>query len=127
MAGTLVIDTLKSSTSGAPAFQNTSGTEIGTLCRAWVTFVGSSGSILGSFNVSSVTRNSTGDYTIAFSNAMPSSNFSIAGTVLLTTSSSSNSMTAKPGYTPNVNNISVTTYTAGSNADLPRVYVQVFN
>jgi len=77
MAGTLVIDTLKSSTTSPPAFQNTSGTVIGTLCRAWVSFAGSTGTVSGSFNVSSVTRNGTGDYTVNFTNAMPDTTYAV--------------------------------------------------
>ena len=80
MAGTLVIDTVKSSTSGPPSFQNTSGTEVGQLCRAWVNFNGvTTASIRASFNVSSVTRNGTGDYTVSFTNAMPDSSYVAAG------------------------------------------------
>lgn len=75
MAGTLVIDTVKSSTSGPPAFQNSSGVEIGQLCRAWVNFVGSTATIRASFNVSSVTRNATGDYTVNFTNALADTNY----------------------------------------------------
>jgi hypothetical protein len=46
-------------------------------CRAWVNFNGSGGaSIRASRNVSSVTRNSTGVYTISFSSAMPDADFS---------------------------------------------------
>lgn len=75
MAGSLVIDTLKSSTTGAPVFQNTSGVEIGQLCKAWVNFAGSTGTRNASFNVSSVTRNGVGDYTINFANAMPDANY----------------------------------------------------
>jgi len=48
-------------------------------CRAWVNFNGSNGSIRGSGNVSSVTRNGTGTYTINFTNAMPDANYSLAG------------------------------------------------
>lgn len=82
MAGTVVVDAVKSSTTGAPTFQNTSGTEIGTLCRAWVNFNGdSAGSprVRGSFNVSSVTYNSAGNYTVSFSTAMPDTNYSGVG------------------------------------------------
>lgn len=77
MAGTLVIDTIKSSTTNPPTVQNTNGTEIGTFCRAWVNFNGttSPATIRASFNVSSVTRNGTGDYTVNFINAMPDTNF----------------------------------------------------
>lgn len=76
--GTLLTDTIKSSTSGPVAFQNTSGTEVGTLCRAWVNFNGNSGAspvIRASFNVSSVVRNSTGNYTITFTNALTDANY----------------------------------------------------
>lgn len=80
--GTLLTDTIKSSTSGPVAFQNTSGTEVGTLCRAWVNFNGTGTvAIRGSFNVSSITDNGTGDYTVNFTNAMPDSNYAIAGLV----------------------------------------------
>jgi hypothetical protein len=47
-------------------------------CRAWINFDGTSGSIgagRASGNVSSVTDNGTGDYTINFTNAMPDSNY----------------------------------------------------
>lgn len=82
MAGTLVVDTLKSSTTSAPTFQNTSGTQIGTLCRAWVNWNGNGvATINQSFNVSSVTYNATGDYTINFTNAMPNANYVVAGTI----------------------------------------------
>jgi hypothetical protein len=47
--------------------------------RAWVNFAGSNGSINASGNVSSVTRNSTGNYTINFTNAMPDANYAVAG------------------------------------------------
>jgi hypothetical protein len=47
-------------------------------CRAWVNFNGqtSPGTIRGSGNVSSVTRNSTGDYTVNFATAMPDTIYS---------------------------------------------------
>jgi hypothetical protein len=46
-------------------------------CRAWVNFNGiSSASIRASGNVSSVSRNGTGDYTINFATAMPDANYS---------------------------------------------------
>jgi len=52
-------------------------------CRAWVNFDGLTGSgntIRGSGNVSSVTRNGTGDYTINFTTAMPDANYVLNGT-----------------------------------------------
>lgn len=77
MAGTIVIDTIKTSNTSPPVFQNTSGTEVGQLCRAWVNFNGvTTATIRSSFNVSSVTRNAAGDYTVNFTNAMTDANYS---------------------------------------------------
>ena len=55
-------------------------------CRAWVNFNGTTASpstIRGSGNISSVTKNGTGDYTINFTNAMPDANYStvVTGTI----------------------------------------------
>lgn len=44
------------------------------VAKAWVNFNGSTGAINASFNVSSVTRNSAGDYTVTFT--VPFSNTS---------------------------------------------------
>ena len=48
-------------------------------CRAWVTFVGSTVAINGSGNVTSVTRNGAGDYTINFVTSMPDINYEVSG------------------------------------------------
>jgi len=48
-------------------------------CRAWVNFNGTGTvAIRDSGNVSSITDNDTGDYTVNFSTAMPDANYSIA-------------------------------------------------
>ncbi len=74
---TLVVATLKSNSSSPPAFQNTSGTEIGKLCRAWASFnANATFAIRSSFNVSSITDNGS-DYTVNFANAMPDASYSI--------------------------------------------------
>lgn len=52
--------------------------------KAWVTFNGTTGAIRGQFNVSSVTRNSTGTYTVAFTTAMPNTNYSSVATATQT-------------------------------------------
>jgi hypothetical protein len=50
-------------------------------CRAWVNFDGiSSASIRASGNVSSVSRNGTGDYTVNFTTALPDANYAALGT-----------------------------------------------
>ena len=68
---TLVAQTISNgtvSTSSANVIQGSA--------KAWVQWAGSSGSINGSFNVSSVTRASVGQYTITFTTALPNANYS---------------------------------------------------
>ena len=68
---TLAVGTIKSISSAAPVFQNTSGTEKGQLAKSWINFNGSGTiAIRDSFNVSSITDNGTGDYTVNFTNNM---------------------------------------------------------
>tara|TARA_R100001129_G_scaffold175071_1_gene147883 strand:- start:594 stop:983 length:390 start_codon:yes stop_codon:yes gene_type:complete len=75
---TLAVGTIKSISSAAPVFQNTSGTEIGQICKSWVQFDGrSTPSIADSFNVSSITDNGTGDYDVNFSTNMSNANYSV--------------------------------------------------
>ena len=52
------------------------------LAKAWVNFNGSTFGINDSFNVGSMTDNSTGDYTVTFSNALSSANFSTTANTL---------------------------------------------
>jgi hypothetical protein len=75
MAGTLTATTIQNDTSSPPTFRN-STVEIGQLCRAWVNFNGTGTvAIRSSFNVSSITDNGTGDYTVNFTTAMPNINY----------------------------------------------------
>lgn len=54
----------------------------GQLCRAWVNFDGTGTvAIRASFNVSSITDNGTGDYTVNFTTAMPDANYAFSGNV----------------------------------------------
>jgi hypothetical protein len=61
---------------------NASGSAPIYACRAWVNFNGttSPGTIRASGNVSSVTRNGTGDYTVNFTTAMPDADYSPVST-----------------------------------------------
>jgi len=62
---------------------NASGSAPIYACRAWINFDGISGSIgtgRANGNVSGVTDNGTGDYTITFATAMPDANYSVSGT-----------------------------------------------
>ena len=76
--------------SGVKTALNASGTAPIYACRAWVNFDGTSGSGTGnsditirdSGNVSSITDNGTGDYTVNFTTAMEDTNYSTVGMVL---------------------------------------------
>lgn len=78
MAGKLTISTLNDS-SGVLATQN-GMTGIG---KAWVNFNSAGGTVVlnDSFNVSSVTRNGTGDFTVNFTTSMPNANYVMCGVV----------------------------------------------
>jgi hypothetical protein len=57
-------------------------TEQGQLCKAWVNFNGTSTvSIRASYNVSSITDNGTGNYTINFTSALADANYAVAFSV----------------------------------------------
>ena len=76
---TLNVGTIKSISSAAPVFQNTSGTEKGQLCKAWVNFNGTGTvAIRDSFNVGSITDNGTGDYTVNFAANMSNDDYAVA-------------------------------------------------
>ena len=72
MAGQLTIDTLKAS-SGVLATQN----GMTGIAKAWCNYNGNTQTINGSFNISSVTYNGTGNYTYNFTTAMPNANYSV--------------------------------------------------
>jgi hypothetical protein len=93
MAGTIVADTIQADSTSTlvlkngvantpPTIQDSAGTQIGTFCRAWVNFNGTGTvAIRASFNVSSITDNGTGDYTINFTNALPDANYAATALV----------------------------------------------
>jgi hypothetical protein len=96
MAGTIVADTIQADSTSTlvlkngvantpPTIQDSAGTQIGTFCRAWVNFNGTTNTggfctIRSSFNVTSVADNGTGDYTVNFTTAMPDANYAVSGT-----------------------------------------------
>jgi len=73
MAGTLVADVLQDGAGNSTAMDNA----IYGSAKAWVNFNGNSGSVAirTSYNVSSVTRSSTGIYGISFTNALTDANY----------------------------------------------------
>lgn len=77
----LQVDNIQTYNSNPPVIKNSSGTEVGTFCRAWVNFNGTGVvAIRSSFNVSSITDNGTGDYTVNFTNALADANYCAVAT-----------------------------------------------
>ena len=76
---TLQVATIKSQSSAAPQFQNSSGTEKGQLCKAWIKSEGASATILDDFGFSSVTDHGTGQMTFTFTTAMSNTNYCVVG------------------------------------------------
>jgi hypothetical protein len=78
---------MTSDLSGVLTFQQ-NGTAI-PLCRAWVNLYDNGTTVTnnGSYNVASITRNATCDWTINFTNALSSSTYSVVGIGGLNTTS----------------------------------------
>ena len=109
--------------------------------KAWVNFNGffatspfteANGGIRNSFNVSSVTDNGTGDYTVTFSNAMPNANYLITASAKEFDSTQTTSVVIMPGRNLTIANSITTTFVrvistnGGSNFDSVIVHVVIF-
>ena len=72
--------TLTTPTFDSASLVTISGTAPLYMCRAWVNFNGTGTvAIRASGNVSSITDNGTGDYTVNFTTAMPDANYALSG------------------------------------------------
>ena len=98
---------------------NASGSAPVYACRAWVNFNGTGTvAIRASGNVSSITDNGTGNYTVNFTTAMPDANYALAGVL----SSAAFSQTVAIGGTPTTALCQILTSTTGF-ADFSTVVV----
>ena len=78
-SATLTSATLTTPTIDSAQVPTISGTAPLYMCRAWVNFNGTGTvAIRASGNVSSITDNGTGDYTVNFTTAMPDADYSVA-------------------------------------------------
>jgi hypothetical protein len=119
--GTLASDVIQSSTTGTPPqFNDGSGTQIGTLCRAWVAYNASTKTITAAFNVSSITYNSTGNYTVNFTNTIPVGYSAVCTTRNGSIAGFSQGTLANTGFT------FITTNTAGTSTDSTDNSVAIF-
>jgi hypothetical protein len=98
--GTLTgVTSISSTTADTPVILQDSSSNSNT-CRAWVNFNGTSTvAIRADFNVSSITDNGTGDYTVNFSVAMPDANYVIVATGNITTNNAGRAISAPASST----------------------------
>jgi len=86
----LQVDNLQTYNSNPPVIKNVNGTEVGTFCRAWVNFNGTNTvAIRASFNVSSITDEGVGKFTLNFSSSLTDANYSVVTSSGITGSTSS--------------------------------------
>jgi len=139
MAGTVIADNLQAAAtsqlvikngvaSTPPTIQDSAGTEIGTFCRAWVNFNGTGTvAIRGSFNVSSITDNGTGDYTVNFTTAMPDVNYGVSINGRQIAASNGYGSAVKSGTTPTASAVNIVSIAATGNAgDSDFIYTAIF-
>jgi hypothetical protein len=126
--GSVLTDTVQSSTAGTPPqFNDGNGTQTGTLCRAWVNFNGTGTvAIRASFNVSSITDNGTGRYTINFTNAFADTNYSLAGFGRSTDSSPAAQVACYTGDSKTTSAMAIATGMNATATDLSEVDVAFF-
>ena len=113
-------------TLGSSVLATPTGSAPSYTCRAWVNFNGTGTvAIRASGNVSSITDNGTGDYTVNFTTAMPDANYSVSGSCGNNDSSVSIFQSA---YTtaPTVSACRVWTQGGFAAVDRVNVYVAIF-
>ena len=123
---TLSVGTIQSNTTSPPVFNNSSGVEIGELCRAWVNFNGTGVvAIRASFNVSSITDTNTGRYVVNLANALPDANYAVAISGNMTSGVDNTGLDSFQSSTTSAVNITMLN-TAGAYTDYFQVAVSIF-
>jgi hypothetical protein len=128
-AGNSTVITTNNIDSNPPASLSTAtGSAPSYSARAWVNFNGTGTvAIRGSGNVSSITDNGTGNYTINFSTAMADANYSVVGTAGKTSINLISLDTPAGSYTQTISEVRVTTpYVNGTLTDATQVNVAIF-
>jgi hypothetical protein len=95
-------------------------------CRAWVNFdgtgaAGTNMTIRGSGNVTSVYQNTTGDFTITFTTAMPDANYAVTGTVSGTTNHPQYALAVAWGTPPTTSSVRIFTGDTGGAGSVGRL------
>jgi hypothetical protein len=132
VSGTVALAADAYTDTNALTLLNASGTAPVYACRAWVNFNGTGTvAIRGSGNVSSITDNGVGNYTVNFTTAMVDANYSITaslGFLGSTVSSNSCAMVKDNVAIPSTTSFTVSTTLAsnGASLDVERIFVSIF-
>jgi hypothetical protein len=124
--GTLLSDVVQSSAAGTPPqFNDGNSVQVGTLCRAWVNtfYNGSSMTIRASFNVSSITYSSTGNFIINMTSALPDATYGVVGTS--DTSASASTVMINSGYSRTTSSFQLYLSTPGGAQGNPTTMLSV--
>jgi hypothetical protein len=115
-----------SASANTPVVLQDSGSNTNT-CRAWVNFDGTGTvAIRASFNVSSITDNGVGDYTVNFTTAMPDANYSAITTVGDTTGAPNNAIITAGALSTSSVSVKVSKRSDGAADDRNQVTVATF-
>lgn len=119
---TLVAQTISNgtvSTSSANVIQGSA--------KAWACFNGTAATVTQAYNVSSITRNSTGTYTVNFTNALASATYAVVGSSNLIGAGGNTSATRSANASQRTTtSVQVETWLNGSSTDSTMVDVAVF-
>lgn len=95
---------------GTKTALNASGAAPIYACRAWVNFNGTGTvAIRAAGNVSSITDNGVGDYTVNFTTALPDANYSLGGSVESTTSHPTRALAISQSAVPSTTSVRIHT------------------
>jgi len=95
-------------------------------CRAWVNFNGTgTPSIRGSGNVSSISDNGTGLYTVNFSTALPDGNYAVTGSTVGDTPYWADHFLGQ-GSAPTTTGVGIRIWQPNTHHDSPYVHVAIF-
>lgn len=96
------------------------------IAKAWLSYNGTAGTIRGSYGVSSVTKNATGDYTVNFTTAFSAATYSIGSSVSeVGTTSTTRSVTIPEGALPAVGSCRVITGASETNTLQDCTYISL--
>ena len=95
--------------------------------RAWVNFNGTGTvAIRASYNVTSITDNGTGIYTVNLTNAMPDANYAIACSNQELGTGNTHIINVRSDVTITTSVFGLTTYAGGTKQDITSLYAAIF-